>query len=365
MAGISIRLVTAIVAALALAPLAAQEQTDLRPEQAIALYDQGRYAEARPLLEALDAEGEADGPLLYRLSFCRRAAGDIAGEREARERAISALERDNSSAPNLEIPFYLANAYTNAGRSGEARAVARAATARVEAGEIPRPDRPMEMFRLAKLYADQNAEERAAEWYRKSIEGFSSVDGDYPGNVAWARRYLAERAYARADYAEAAEQYGALAGLPGVSPRDLDRLAVARIRIEDFRGAEAAWRQAEGLDPANADRPRYCRHLARMAAALGSLPARSPDGSEWSRLKREQLETMMAEQVETVRSAIRSAGDLDDAGRAALQQTIDRAKPVFVRAALEYAVRDYPIRETAFAGGYAPMIFHDKNWKLP
>lgn len=354
-----------LVGLVTLLAVAAEEVSDLRPEQAVELYDRGRYREAREILEQLDAEGTASGALLYRLSFCRRATGDPVGEEEARRRAIEALEVENRTATGLEVPFYLANAYLNDGRGSEAREVARAATAKVEAGGIPEPSQAMEMFRLAKLYADQNAEEQASRWYERSLEGFAKLGEAYPGNVAWARRYLAERAYARVAYADAERHYAALAELPGVSATDLERLAVARVRLGDYGGAHDAWQRVERMNPAEANHARYARHLARLADSIGTLPETAPSGESWSRLDRAGLEAVMATQVDLARETIASAAGVDPARRAELQAAVDAAEAAFVRAGLEYAVRNYPIRETAFSGGYAPMIFHADRWKLP
>jgi hypothetical protein len=57
-------------------------------------------------------------------------------------------------------------------------------------------------------------------------------------------------------------------------------------------------------------------------------------------------------------------GSADDDLRAALQAELDAAHPVFVAAALEYTMRNLPIRETAFFGGFAPLIFHPNRWRL-
>ena len=38
---------------------------------------------------------------------------------------------------------------------------------------------------------------------------------------------------------------------------------------------------------------------------------------------------------------------------------------LFVAAGLEYALRGYGIRETAFREGYAVLIFQDRAWELP
>jgi hypothetical protein len=38
---------------------------------------------------------------------------------------------------------------------------------------------------------------------------------------------------------------------------------------------------------------------------------------------------------------------------------------LFVAAGLEYALRGYGIRETAFREGYAVLVFQNSSWELP
>jgi tetratricopeptide (TPR) repeat protein len=342
--------------------------TDLRADEAIELYDQGRYAEARKLLQELDAEGKATGALLYRLSFCHREASDTVAEMETLRRAIEALQHDLPSAKDLEVPFYLSNAYRNARRLSDSSQVASAATARVERGELPQPVDPVEMFRLAKLYADQRREGPALNWYRKSVEALAGQEARFPAYVSWARRYIGDVAHARADFATAEKEYAAVVALPQVTATDFDRLAVARVRLAQWDGASDAWQAAVRLDPANADRPRYCAQLAKRAAELGALPPSDPSGRSWNQLSRDELESLMSQQADVVRQALASvqAGEVSEEGpRQALQARVLEAKPFFVRAAIEYAVRNLPIQETAFIGGYAPLIFHANRWELP
>jgi hypothetical protein len=45
------------------------------------------------------------------------------------------------------------------------------------------------------------------------------------------------------------------------------------------------------------------------------------------------------------------------------RKTLAEIKPVFTAVALEYAYQRHPIRETAFKGGYAPLIFHSDRWE--
>ena len=93
-------------------------------DDAVSLYKQGRYAEAGPLLETLDAKGQAGGALLYRLAFCQRSTGDATAAAETERRAQAALESELSSSGEIEVPFYLVNTLQNNGRNADAQRIA-------------------------------------------------------------------------------------------------------------------------------------------------------------------------------------------------------------------------------------------------
>jgi hypothetical protein len=59
-----------------------------------------------------------------------------------------------------------------------------------------------------------------------------------------------------------------------------------------------------------------------------------------------------------------AAAPTDDAVRKQQAQVIATAKPQFVSAAVEYVLRDLPLRETAFSGGWAPLLFQPAEWEL-
>jgi hypothetical protein len=340
---------------------------DLR-SSAFELYDQGRYAEARPLLERLAGDDSVDGVLLYRLYYCQRVANDPAA-RNTLERTRVLLEQELDTAPGLEIPFYLANAYRNAGRVTDARVVAKRTTDRVESGDLAAPADGFDMFRLGKLYADQERQAEAAEWYAKSLELLAADESGGAGPyVEWAARHLIEQAWKIQDY-ESAADYLALITAGDASAADLDRLAMANCRLERYGEAQAAWQRAEKSHPADANRPRYCWHLAEQAAEIGRLPGKAPDGRPWADLSKEELEQLMLDRSNVVGEAMTEVGEATKRVKKKrykqLQAAIDDARPAFLGAALEYALRGYPIRETAFFGGYAPLIFHSDKWRLP
>jgi tetratricopeptide (TPR) repeat protein len=340
---------------------------DASPERAIELYDSGQYAEARVVLEQLDGKGEADGKLLYRLFYCQRVAGD--GQSVATlERAVEKLEAEAATARDLESSFYLVNGYSSLNRPADAQRAAYAATARIASGELDPPETGLEQFRLGKLYADQRKAEEAERWYQAAVESFAEEgEAMHAAYLKWAARYLADVNFQREDWSAAEEYLARLVELEDPTKADLDRLAVCRARIGLYPEAAKSWRASELLDPANANRARYCYRLAESAAKLDNLSATAPDGRLWTELDKTELEAVLKAQVEEVRQIKQESQQLtwaDKETREAAQTRLDTARPIFVAAAMEYALQGNSIREAAFFGGYAPLVFKDKEWRL-
>jgi len=333
-------------------------------QEALRLYEAERYADARPVLEGLAARGEADGAMLYRLAFTLRAAHDP-GDRAAFDRAAAKLQEETKGSTRLEPSFYLSNAYRNLDRPNDSKAAAAAATQRIESGAMPEPTEPLERFRLGKLYEDLAREEDAARWYALALDGLSPKDS--PAYVRWAARGSATTAAARGDWKEAERALRRVqdAGLATVD--DLDKLARACGRQGRWAEAAEAWHAEENLDRVNADKPRYAARVAALAAEVGILPLSGPDGRPWEALSREDLETLMSAQAAAVRSAKEAAAAApgDPAVRAKQTAAIAAAKRLLASAAVEYVLRDLPLRETAFSGGWAPLLFQPAEWELP
>ncbi len=358
-------LATLLLAMAAAPPAASSPPPAPSPAQeALRLYEAERYAEARPLLEGLATRGEADGAMLYRLAFTLRNAHDP-GDRAAFERAAAKLQAEAAGSARLEPAFYLSNAYRNLDRPADSQGAAAAAIQRVESGAMPEPVEPLERFRLGKLYEDLARETDAARWYALALDGLSAKDS--PAYVRWAARYTATTAGARGEWKEAerALQHLQDAGIATVD--DLDRLARACGRQGRWAEAAEAWRAAENLDRANADRPRYAARVALLAVQVGMLPLVAPDGRSWEALTKEDLETLMGAQAAAVRAAKEAAALApgDEAVRSKQRQAIATAKSLLASAAVEYVLRDLPLRETAFSGGWAPLLFQASEWELP
>jgi tetratricopeptide (TPR) repeat protein len=357
-------LASSLALVLALSPTPAT--ADLTAD-AVSAYDRGQYREAAVLLEQIDAAGDADGPLLYRLAYCQRQSAD-ARAGKTQDRAREALEIALGSATDLEFPFYLANTYDNLGRKEDALRIAAEATAGVEQGDMTRPSTGSGSFQLGKLYADQGLDEKAAEWYTKAIE-ILAEEGDRGGPyVRWASRFLAERAFRARDFESAEEYYTVLTEAGAGEQADFDHLAVSRVHLAQYRAAANAWKQAALLKPADADRARYCASLAKLASRLDALPEQAPSGKGWDEFSKDELQALLsdlADQAKQTRTEVTEGAPLSDEDRVRLSARFEEIQPVFVAAALEYAMRGHSIREAAFFGGYAPLIFRAKDWRVP
>jgi tetratricopeptide (TPR) repeat protein len=353
---------------------------DLGPvkEKAVRLYDQGNYDEARKALIELDNAHALDGPLLYRLFFCEKSAGHDDAARQALDRARNVLEGELSASSSLELAFYLANTYTNLGRAMDARQVAHDMTDKIESGTIAAPKGGIALFQAGKLYQDQGRQDEATAYYRRAVDALDLADGRYVGNARWALRYLGNNAFARADFAEAEKALARLTELGGAETADWDALASARTRLAKYTLAAEAWKASVKLDPAEADDPRYAARLADTAALIAPLPVGAPGGTAFVSMSQTDLETFLKSQSEAAaatQAAITAKLKPEKAGmpprpvdpklRAESVAMLLATRRLFVAAGLEYALRGYGIRETAFREGYAVLVFQDSSWELP
>jgi tetratricopeptide (TPR) repeat protein len=373
------RLVTFLLAFAAIG-FAARGADDLAPvkEDAVRLYDKGSYEEALSTLQQLDAARALDGPMLYRLFFCEKATGHEDDARKVLERAREALEGEVAASHDLESSFYLANSYVNLGRAGDAKAAAHEMTARIESGKSSAPTTAIGLFQVGKLYQDHGRETEATTYYTKAVDGFDVAKGRYAGNVRWALRYLGNAAYARSDFAASDSAFTRLTAAGGAEAADWEALAAARVRLEKYASAAEAWRGSVKADAANADDARYAARLADMAALLTPLPTGPAEGIKFASMTQGDLGSFVKARADAAIAAQTKAAKameadekgaptqaLDPKVRKELAETLKQTRRQFVAGALEYALRHFGVRETAFKEGYAVFIFQDRAWELP
>lgn len=360
-----------------LGPRAADDLAPVK-ESAVRQYDKGAYDEARSTLEQLDAARALDGAMLYRLFFCEKATGHEDDARKVLERARLALESEVTGGRSLEASFYLANTYVNLGRADDARATAHEMTGRIESGKAPATTTAIGQFQLGKLYQDQGRTNEAASYYAKAVDGFDLAEGRYAGNVRWALRYIGNTAFARSDYAASETAFARLTASGGAEAADWDALAAARARLGKYALAAEAWKGSVKADPANADDARYSGRLAEAAALLTPLPAAPEGGAAFSSMSQSDLESFIKARSQAAiatQSQASKAMEVDAQGapakaldsklRVELSASLRGTRRQFVAAALEYALRHFGIRETAFREGYAVLIFQERAWELP
>jgi len=332
-------------------------------DTAVRLYDQGKYDEARKTLVELDGAGALDGPLLYRLFFCEKATGHDDESRQALDRARVTLERELSASGSLEVAFYLANTYSNLGRAPDARQVAHDMTSKIESGRVAAPKSAIALFQTGKLYQDQGIQEQASGFYERAVDAFDLGDGRYVGNARWALRYLGNNAFARADFSTSEKDLARLTALGGAEAADWDALAAARARLAKYALAAEAWKASVKVNEADADDARYSARLAEVAALIAPLPVATPEGASFRSMSQADLEAFLKARSATAIASQTSA--VDPKKRAEAAAALLETRRQFVAAGLEYAVRRYGIRETAFREGYAVLIFQDRAWELP
>ena len=179
---------------------------------------------------------------------------------------------------------------------------------------------------------------------------------------------MAERAFRQREFATAQQYYAALIDAGEGTAADFDRLAVSSARVGMYDEAARAWQQAELASPVDANRPRYGSRLASLAAKLEAVAERAPSGKAWTELTKEELESLLKDQSEQVKATlaeVAQAGAIDKATRQRYRRQLKELQAVFVPAALEYVLRGHSIRQTAFFGGYAPLILNRRAWRLP
>jgi hypothetical protein len=121
------------------------------------------------------------------------------------------------------------------------------------------------------------------------------------------------------------------------------------------------------MNPGNSDRYRYGSGLAELCRVTGEIPI-SPDGDRgWDELSGEELDQILTQSAALVREVKTEAEAIDKLTveqRKAFDARIEAVRPAFVGAALESMRRRINLREASFFGGYAPLIFHAREWRI-
>jgi hypothetical protein len=75
----------------------------------------------------------------------------------------------------------------------------------------------------------------------------------------------------------------------------------------------------------------------------------------------------MLEQANAARTVLAEVAKAETIGpeeRKAFRQRLREPRALLLGAALEYSLRGLSIRETAFFGGYAPLLMKKRSWRI-
>src|SRR3989442_11592669 len=174
----------------------------------MAIYDQGKYAEAMPLLKEATDAGLQGGILLYQLGYCREVAEhkpDVRKETWKQAEPLLAREISQTGGATLERLYYLTVISSDQGAYDRMAQYARQAVEQFEKGPNPNALSGEDWFRLARLHDFLQEASEAEAAYRRSASVFFKSKG---GSASYHSLALAKVG----DLDLSAEHYRAAAG---------------------------------------------------------------------------------------------------------------------------------------------------------
>ncbi len=244
-----------------------------------ALYNQGKYAEALPLLLKTSQNTQPTGTLLYQVGFCRaQVEGKMEARKEAWEQAAPLLEKEIAAegGATLERLYYLVVLKYEAKDLEAMRKYGAQAVKEIEKGVNAGRLSGEDWFRLARIHDFLSEPADAEAAYRRAVSAFSKKQGDNPAYQTLAVVRVADLDRQGHHYEEAVAGYAEALKL---SP-DTDQVKPYRHGLALL--ATGRWDEAVasfGLDrdPATATESQYAADLARKAKEVTPLDAKDQD----------------------------------------------------------------------------------------
>lgn len=271
-----------------------------------ALYNQGKYSEALPLLEASAATAKT-GTLLYQIGF---AKGSLSGATGAAVRktywteAKPLLEAEivTPGGATLERLYYLTViAFDETDLPGMQKYAAQAVDT-IEKGPDPNSLSGEDWFRLGRLhdFLQQPSEAEAA--YRRALAAFRKVPAINPAYQALTLVRVADIDYDSRRFDLAANGYGeALALVPTLDQVKPFRLGLALTGTGRFDESIAAFKKDR--DSETMTESQYGADLAQKAKDVGGLNIADADGATISAMDLDALDTRIRDAARELRTA--------------------------------------------------------------
>jgi hypothetical protein len=312
--------------------------------QGAALYDQGDYEAALPLLEKAASQGASDGQLEYQLAYIYDTKGEHDKALAAREKAEPLLvKRMASKKATLEDIYYLTAVYAGLQRPAQMKSTADEGIKRFgQRTDLSGED----LFRLGRLYQFAGNAAQSAASYRKAADTMGAAKD--PNRILYS---LALAADAGADlkarrYPEAAEKLEKAEALNPKNPPSPYSIALAELGAGLFDKARS--RFATVREEATATEAQYGADVAAHLQSCGGLAKESAEGKPVSEMDNVALQ----ESLTAAATAYREAKSADPAAPEKLQA----AERWFFTLAAECMLRGSSIRDLSISGNYADLI---------
>ena len=320
----------------------------------MALYDQGKYAEAMPLLKEATDAGLQDGILLYQLGYCREVAEhkpDVRKETWKQAEPLLAREISQTGGATLERLYYLTVISSDQGVYDRMTQYARQAVEQYEKGPDPNALNGDDWFRLGRLHDFLQESSEAEAAYRRSASVFSKSKGGNGSYHSLALAKVGDFDMNAGRYPSAAEEFDeALKLLPANQQIKPFRHALALLAVRRFDDAIARFVADHGDSNVESQ---YGADLARKMKDVAPLEANDIDGAPFGSIPDDVLPVRVGEAAKAFRAAREKnkfrPGDPLPAEVALYQKR-------FVALLGEYFVRTKSLQEFCLKEGIADLV---------
>jgi tetratricopeptide (TPR) repeat protein len=322
--------------------------------EATLLYNQGKYAEALPLLRKAQETGLKDGTLLYQLGYCREVVeGKPDGRRETWNEAgtLLAQEVTRRGGSSLERLYDLSVIHSDRQEWDTMKQYARQAIEQFEKGSNPNELSGEDWFRLGRLHDLLVEPSEAEAAYRRSVSAFTKEKEGSPIYQSLALAKVGDYDLRMVRYRVAAEEFDlALKLFPAntqVRPFTHGLALLASHRFE-----EAAARFAADRSDTNTE-SQYGADLARKSKDVAPLEEKDTDGASFRSLPEAALQTRVLEAAKAFRAA-REKNSYRPGDSLAPEVAVNQKR--FCALMGEYFVRTQAIQDFCTHEGIADLV---------
>jgi tetratricopeptide (TPR) repeat protein len=270
-----------------------------------ALYNQGKFGDALPLLEKAAQSGKT-GTLLYQIGFCKTALPGASPDAKkpywADAKPLLEKEITAPGGATLDRLYYLTVISSDLGELEVMRKYARQAVDTIEKGPDPNALTGDDWFRLGRLhdFLQESSEGEAA--YRRAVSAFAKAPAANPSYEALSLVRVADLDFEAHHFNDAADGYSrALTLVPAFQQVRPFREGTALMAVGRFDEAVKAY----GLDrdDKTATESQYAADIARKAAAVGGVEKADADGTPIEGMSLEGLEDRCRRAAKEFRAA--------------------------------------------------------------